>query len=277
MNFDFQAVMVLALLVTGMIWALDTYVLLPRRERAVAALTQKEGQQEISAERLNEIRKQPLLVEYARSFFPIILVVLVLRSFLVEPFRIPSGSMMPTLLAGDFILVNKFSYGIRLPVVGTKIIDIGQPQRGDIVVFRFPKDPAIDYIKRVVGLPGDRIRYSDKTVYINGEKAVQEYVGIYTGVGAGLAMSGASLRMEQLDEVKHEILIQSNRRIAEGEFTVPEGHYFVMGDNRDNSNDSRFWGPVPEDNLVGKAFMIWMNWDSTKSGVTWSRIGTTLI
>lgn len=275
MNFDFQAVMVLALLVTGLIWALDAYVLLPRRERAAAALAQKGGQ-EVSEESLNRLRKEPLLVEYARSFFPIILVVLVLRSFLVEPFRIPSGSMMPTLLAGDFILVNKFSYGIRLPVTGTKIIDVGTPQRGDIVVFRFPKDPATDYIKRIVGLPGDHIRYSDKTLYINGEQAAQDYIGIYAGVGAGLGMSGASLRTELLGEVRHEILIQNSRRIAEGEFTVPEGHYFVMGDNRDNSNDSRFWGSVPEENLVGKAFMIWMNWDSARGGITWDRIGNML-
>jgi signal peptidase I len=275
MNLDFQAVMVLALLVTGLIWALDVYVLLPRRERSAAALAQQGGQ-EASEERLSRIRKEPVLVEYARSFFPIILVVLVLRSFLVEPFRIPSGSMMPTLLAGDFILVNKFSYGIRLPVTATKVVDIGTPQRGDVVVFRFPKDPATDYIKRIVGLPGDHIRYSDKTVYINGERAAQEYVGIYSGVGTGLGMSGASLRTEQLGDGKHEILIQNSRRIAEGEFTVPEGHYFVMGDNRDNSNDSRFWGTVPEENLVGKAFIIWMNWDSARGGITWDRIGNML-
>lgn len=275
MNFDFQAIMVLALLVTGVIWALDACVLLPRRERSAAALAQRGGA-EGGEEKVAQIRKEPLLVEYARSFFPIILVVLVLRSFLVEPFRIPSGSMMPTLLAGDFILVNKFSYGIRLPVVGTKVIGIGEPQRGDIVVFRFPKDPTTDYIKRIVGLPGDHIRYSDKTVYINDEKAAQEYVGLYDGVGAGLGMSGASLRTEQLGQVKHDILIQNSRRIAEGEFVVPEGHYFVMGDNRDNSNDSRFWGTVPEENLVGKAFMIWMNWDSARGGVTWKRLGTML-
>jgi signal peptidase I len=275
MNFDFQAIMVLALLVTGVIWALDACVLRPRREGAAATLAQRSGA-EGGEEKVAQVRKEPLLVEYARSFFPIILVVLVLRSFLVEPFRIPSGSMMPTLLAGDFILVNKFSYGIRLPVVGTKVIGIGEPQRGDIVVFRFPKDPATDYIKRIVGLPGDHIRYSDKTVYINGEKAAQEYVGLYDGVGAALTMSGASLRTEQLGQVKHDILIQNSRRIAEGEFVVPEGHYFVMGDNRDNSNDSRFWGTVPEENLVGKAFMIWMNWDSARGGVTWSRLGSML-
>lgn len=275
MGFDFQAGMVLALLATGLIWAVDHWRFRPRRELAAAQLAQTEGDGADPA-RLAAVRKQPVLVEYARSFFPIILVVLVLRSFLVEPFRIPSGSMMPTLLAGDFILVNKFSYGLRLPVTDTKIIGVGSPQRGDIMVFRFPQDPSVDYIKRVIGLPGDRIRYQDKTLYINGEKIEQQYRGEYTGVGAGLGMSGASLRTEKLGDEEHEILVQSRHRIAEGEWVVPEGHYFAMGDNRDNSNDSRFWGPVPERNLVGRAFMIWMSWDSASSSVNWSRIGTKL-
>lgn len=275
MTFDFQAAMALALLATGLIWAADAMVLKPRREREAAALLDREGEK-IDEEKLQRIRRQPMLVEYARSFFPIILIVLLLRSFLVEPFRIPSGSMMPTLLAGDFILVNKFTYGARLPVLGTEIFEVGEPRRGDIAVFRYPNDPSIDYIKRIVGLPGDRIRYANKTLYINGRKAEQEYLGVYTGVGPGLSMSGASLRKERLDEMEHEILIQTRRRIAEGDFVVPEGHYFVMGDNRDNSNDSRFWGPVPEENLVGEAFMIWMSWDSARSGVNWDRIGTML-
>ena len=275
MNFDFQAAMVLALLVTGAIWAVDHWRLRPQRERAAALLIEKEGEG-VDPERLGAVRKQPLLVEYARSFFPIILVVLILRSFLVEPFRIPSGSMMPTLLAGDFILVNKYSYGIKLPVLDTKVIEVGNPQRGDIAVFRYPEDPSVDYIKRIVGLPGDHIRYEDKTLYINGVEAPQRYLGEYTGVGAGLGMSGASLREETLGDVPHEILVQSRRRIAEGEFVVPPGHYFAMGDNRDNSNDSRFWGPVPEHYLVGRAFMIWMSWDSASGGVNWSRIGTRL-
>lgn len=275
MAFDFQAGMVLALFATGVVWAIDHWRFRPRRELAAAQLMQAEGDG-LDPARLAAVRKQPVLVEYARSFFPIILVVLVLRSFLVEPFRIPSGSMMPTLLAGDFILVNKFSYGIRLPVTDTKIIDVGSPRRGDIMVFRFPEDPSVDYIKRVIGLPGDRIRYEDKTLYINGEKIEQQYRGEYTGVGAGLGMSGASLRTENLGEQEHEILVQNRRRIAEGEWVVPEGHYFAMGDNRDNSNDSRFWGAVPEGNLVGRAFMIWMSWDSASSSVNWSRIGTRL-
>ncbi len=273
MNFDFQAVMLLVLVATGMIWALDALAFAPRRREALARATGSAGG-ELDEETVNRIVKEPLLVEYARSFFPIILVVLLLRSFIVEPFRIPSASMMPTLQVGDFILVSKYAYGVRLPLLGTKVVDVGEPQRGDVVVFRFPKDPSVDYIKRVVGLPGDRIGYFDKVVYVNGEPAKQTPLGTYTGVGSSLSLSGASLRLEQLDGVQHRILIQNRRRLGEGEYIVPEGHYFVMGDNRDNSNDSRFWGTVPEENLVGRAFMIWMNWDPVKGGITWERIGT---
>jgi len=275
MNFDFQAVMVLALLVTGIIWGVDVFLWAPRRQREAENLKQQR-QGDTDDEKITNVLKEPLLVEYARSFFPIILIVLLLRSFLVEPFRIPSGSMIPTLQVGDFILVNKYSYGIRLPLLGSKIIDIDEPKRGDIVVFRFPEDPSIDYIKRVIGLPGDHISYIDKTVYVNGEPARQEPLGTYTGTGSGLRMSGASHRIEHLDGVDHEILIRTMRRSASGEFDVPAGRYFVMGDNRDNSNDSRFWGTVPEENLVGKAFMIWMNWDSAKGGITWERIGSSI-
>jgi signal peptidase I len=275
MNFDFQAIMVLALLLTGVLWAIDAFIWKPRRQRKAENLKQQ-AQDNVDDEKVSNVLKEPLLVEYARSFFPIILIVLLLRSFLFEPFRIPSGSMIPTLLVGDFILVNKYSYGIRLPLLGSKIVDIGEPKRGDIVVFRFPKDPSIDYIKRIIGLPGDRISYIDKTVYVNGKPAQQETLGVYTGMGSGLSMSGASHRIEHLDGVDHEILVQTLRRPMDSEFEVPADHYFVMGDNRDNSNDSRFWGFVPEENLVGKAFMIWMNWDSAKGGVTWERIGSSI-
>lgn len=275
MNFDFQAVMVLAMLVTGVIWGVDVFLWAPKRLRQAEAL-RKQAQGAVDEEKITTTLKEPLVVEYARSFFPIILIVLLLRSFLVEPFRIPSGSMIPTLQVGDFILVNKYSYGIRLPLFGSKIIEVGEPQRGDIVVFRFPQDPSIDYIKRVIGLPGDRVSYIDRMVYINGEPARQGPLGVYTGMGSSLAMSGAIRRMEYLDSVNHEILVQPTRKSFDGEFEVPEGHYFVMGDNRDNSNDSRFWGPVPEQNLVGKAFMIWMNWDSAKGGISWDRIGSSI-
>jgi signal peptidase I len=216
------------------------------------------------------------VVEYAKSFFPVILAVLLLRSFLVEPFRIPSGSMMPTLLVGDFILVNKYAYGIRLPVLNTKVLDLGSPERGDVVVFRFPKDPQVDYIKRVVGVPGDHVAYQDKTLYVNGEKIPQIPAGSYVGTGSGLSMSGADRRREALGAVEHDILVASRAPGVSADVVVPEGHYFVMGDNRDNSNDSRYWGFVPDENLVGRAFMIWMNWDSAAGGVAWNRIGDSI-
>jgi signal peptidase I len=183
---------------------------------------------------------------------------------------------MPTLLIGDFILVNKFTYGVRLPVANKKIIDVGEPQRGDIVVFRFPQDPSVDYIKRIVGLPGDRIAYYNKQVYVNGRVASQTRLGSYVGTGKGSTMTGAIQLNEELTGVVHDILIRDGQPTVQGEFTVPPGNYFVMGDNRDNSNDSRYWGTVPEGNLVGKAFLIWMNWDWDNGGVALARLGTTL-
>ena len=257
MDFDFSFILVAATVVTGIIWG--GYVLLLRYSS-------------VQPERKNE----PLLVETARSFFPIVLIVLMLRSFLVEPFRIPSGSMMPTLLIGDFILVNKFSYGFRVPVLNKKFIDVGEPERGDIVVFRYPKKPSLDYIKRVVGLPGDRVAYYNKQVYVNGKRMKQVSLGLYQGVGQGQNMTGAELLLEDLTGVEHSILIEPGQPSVEGLYVVPEGHYFVMGDNRDNSNDSRFWGTVPEENLVGKAFFIWMSWDWQHKGVGFQRIGTVI-
>lgn len=257
MDYDFSFFLFVATVVTGIVWGGYLIYL-------------KASDQVFSEE------KEPLLVEYARSFFPIVLIVLLLRSFLVEPFRIPSGSMMPTLLVGDFILVNKFTYGIRLPVVNEKIIDVGEPERGDIVVFRFPKNPKVDYIKRVIGLPGDKIAYYNKKVYVNGKLAKQASLGRYQGVGQGRDMTGAELLLEDLTGVEHEILIIPRAPTVEGVFQVPEGHYFVMGDNRDNSNDSRYWGFVPEENLVGRAFFIWMNWDLENKGIAFERIGTVL-
>jgi len=275
MDLDFQAIMLVATVITGAIWAVDAWVFAPRRRAALAQGGAAAGLTG-GAKAAEKAAKEPAIVEYSRSFFPIILIVLLLRSFLVEPFRIPSGSMMPTLLIGDFILVNKFAYGIRLPVLNKKVIDIDEPERGDVVVFRYPEDTSIDYIKRIVGLPGDRIGYYDKVVYINGEAVAQELMGSFTGVGSGISMSGAAIRQEHLGNIDHAILVMSGMPSGNGEIHVPEGHYFVMGDNRDNSKDSRFWGFLPEDHLKGKAFMIWMNWDSANGGVAWDRIGTTI-
>ena len=256
---NFALIMFIALVVTGAIWLLDHFVL--RKQRAAGA-------------------KEPLLVEYSKSFFPVILLVFLLRSFLVEPFRIPSGSMIPTLRAGDFILVNKYTWGIRLPVVNRKIIDINQPQRGDVVVFRYPVDPSLDYIKRIVALPGDRITYRDKQLSINGEPVKLEFVRPFDYTKAGLNNVVAKLYTEQLGNHRHQTLIQpdeppvrmegvrvfqhrENCDYNESGFTcvVPPGHYFAMGDNRDDSTDSRYWGFVPDENIVGKAFLIWMNFD----------------
>jgi len=273
MSMDFPTILVIATLVTGIIWGLDALLWAPKRRERQNRLRASGADEES----VKEAGREPVLVEYSRSFFPIILIVLLVRSFLAEPFRIPSGSMMPTLLVGDFILVNKFAYGIRLPVLNTKVIDLGEPERGDIIVFRYPENPEIDYIKRVVGVPGDHIAYRNKTLYINGQPAEQELVGTYQGVGGGAVMTGADMRVERLNGVEHPILVDGRSPAIDFEWRVPEGEYFVMGDNRDNSRDSRFWGTVPDENLVGKAFFIWMNWDTDADGIiAWDRIGSTI-
>ncbi|MGI9305498.1 MAG: signal peptidase I [Gammaproteobacteria bacterium] len=265
MRIDLELVLVIGTLLTGGVWLLDHFVL-ARQRRALSAVhaggTVRDAEVELGI-------RDPWYVEYAKSFFPVLFIVLVLRSFVAEPFRIPSGSMMPTLLVGDFILVNKFAYGVRLPVINKKIIDIGAPQHGDVVVFRFPKDPADDYIKRIVGLPGDRIAYVDKVLYVNGSPAEQKLVGAYEDQRSMLVYD------ERLASINHEILISQGHgnTAAEGEWTVPPDRYFVMGDNRDNSNDSRFWDFVPASHLVGKAFLVWLNWDWHAGVFDTSRMG----
>ena len=208
------------------------------------------------------------LVDYSRSFFPVLLFVLIIRSFIFEPFRIPSGSMRPTLLEGDYIFVTKYSYGLRLPVTNAEVVETGEPERGDVVVFRLPSDPSINYIKRVIGLPGDMIVYRDHHLSVNGEP-------VSTRPAPDDAVDGSlDLFFENLDGREHGILVSSRGPSRGGEYRVPEGHYFMLGDNRDNSRDSRFpeVGFVPERNLVGKAVRIWLNWDLPAAPI-WSRIG----
>lgn len=262
MTLGIEAALVLATALSGVVWLIDRLWLKRRREGKAV---------------------EPLVVEYARSFFPIFLIVLLLRSFVVEPFRIPSGSMMPTLLVGDFILVNKFAYGLRLPVTKTKVWGDDTPERGDVVVFRFPLNPQTDYIKRVVGLPGDRISYRNKTLYVNGEPMPIESVGAYQADGSGIRANGSIEGREQLGAINHAVLInpfvpdfsRNCTFLGHQEVSVPEGHYFAMGDNRDDSNDGRCWGFVPDENLVGKAFLIWLSWDWQRPGfMAWDRLGT---
>ena len=263
MSFDFTAVLVLLSALTGITWVVDALF--------------------FAADRQSSAGKEPMIVDYARSLFPVFFIVLVLRSFIVEPFRIPSASMMPTLLRGDFILVNKYDYGIRLPVLNTKVFGSGKPQRGDVVVFRYPEDPAVPFIKRVVGVPGDRLQYRDKRLSINGQEINVELKGVYHSEGVGSRENGSYLLEESLGEVKHEILINPLQvSPLEIDRKIPDGYYFVLGDNRDNSRDSRYWGLVPDENLVGRAFYIWMNWSSDSFlnigswDMDWGRIGSAI-
>ncbi len=260
MKINLELVLVIAVAVTAVIWLLG-----------------------------KALRRQPgeaWYVDLARSFFQVFLAVLVIRSFVAEPFQIPTGSMRPTLLVGDFILVNKFSYGLRLPVVNTKVLDTGTPDRGDVIVFRYPPAPEKHYIKRLIGLPGDKIEYRDKKLSINGTEVEVQKIGNYEPSSGALEDLGAEMFEENLAGLKHQILVNPGRggRRGDGSFVVPDGHYFVMGDNRDNSNDSRYWlktslnrkqvwGFVPEENLVGKAGLIWMNWNFGENKANFDRIG----
>jgi signal peptidase I len=265
---DFSLILFIALLVTGTIVALDRLFLSKRRRAEVMV----EGGNTVTGGVVDA--PMPIIVEYARAFFPVILLVFLLRSFIVEPFRIPSGSMYPTLNIGDFILVNKFHYGVRLPVIHTKLFDINEPDRGEVMVFRYPHDTDVNFIKRVIGLPGDVIRYDNKKIHINGELVDVQYDSNYLVPHDGGGRTETDLFRETIGGSAHSILNDPARRSRNMEVTVPEGSYFVMGDNRDHSNDSRFWGFVPEQNIVGRAFFIWFSWDSVNGGgVNWSRIG----
>jgi len=254
-NLNFPLILVIATVVTGVVWLIDAIAFAPKRRLAA---------------RGGEVG-EPILVEYARSFFPVLAIVLVLRSFVFEPFRIPSGSMIPTLLVGDFILVSKYSYGLRLPVLHTKVLATGEPERGDVAVFRYPRDPGKDYIKRVVGLPGDTVTFQNKRLSINGELVQISGEAPYVYTAEDETVIEATLFQEELGAASHDLLIDSaDRHAVNNEWTVPDGHYFMVGDNRDHSNDSRYWGFVPEENLVGRATRIWMHWNG---GIEWGRLG----
>lgn len=210
------------------------------------------------------------IVEYARSFFPVFFIVLLLRSFLVEPFRIPSGSLEPTLLVGDFLAVNKFAYGFRLPVWEKKIIPVANPKTGQIAVFRWPPNPSYDYIKRVIGTPGDTVAYHNKVLSINGQEMKQTFIEYTTDESSGKAV--AKYR-ENLNGVEHDIYVRPDISAEDFEVVVPAGNYFVMGDNRDDSADSRFWGFVSDEYLRGKAFLVWLSWNGQTDSLRWSKMG----
>jgi signal peptidase I len=290
---DFSAVLLGIVVVTGLVWLVDVLILRGARAQAARVAGLEAA-----------VVPEPGTVDYARSFFPVALIVLLLRSFIFEPFRIPSDSMMPTLQAGDFIIVNKYSYGLRLPVINKKVLSIGTPQRGDVVVFRYPRDPSMNYIKRLVGLPGDHVEVKNDRLVINGKAVPFNVVGTYND-GCYVNMQ---LAQEHLGQHVHDALLcpvpldvlskappTCNRHEAHGYVcgdlqagalfgepqvvseVVPPGHYLMIGDNRDNSEDGRAWGFVPEDNLVGKATRIWFNWDLHRSGgPMWGRIGTAI-
>lgn len=294
---DFALILFVLVVLTGIAWVADKLVFLPHRRKAAdAAVAEFDQQQARVGERFadenapqtrarlrDEKLRQPWWLEYTASFFPVILVVFLVRSFVVEPFKIPSGSMVPTLLVGDFILVNKFEYGLRLPIVNTKITQGSPLKRGDVVVFRYPKDESVDYIKRVIGLPGDTIAYENKHLTINGKPVSESPLPDYFDEER---IGYAKQFEENLEGRQHAIL--NNPAVppfvigaedypnrdncsynSEGVVCkVPAGHYFMMGDNRDNSADSRYWGFVPDRNIVGRAFFVWMNFSNLK------RIGT---
>jgi signal peptidase I len=252
---DFSATFVLLLAASGAILLADRMYFKARRQRGAEGAAVRE----------------PVLVYYARSFFPVVLIVLLVRSFVFEPFRIPSASMMPGLVDGDFIFVDKFSYGLRLPVIDTKIVPVGAPRRGDVIVFRLPSDPSVHFIKRLVGLPGDHVVVRDNRIAINGVPVPLTSDGVYSG---GYGFTGAQLGLERFGAEQHVVMFAPNRDATDFETVVPAGQYFFMGDNRNDSEDSRFpiVGFVPERNLVGHAVRIWMNWQ-IPGWPDWRRIG----
>ncbi|GAB1262084.1 signal peptidase I [Aurantivibrio plasticivorans] len=286
MDINFPLILVIAVFVTGGVWLFDWLVLSKQRKAAVKEVENQFQREGISRGDDDEhyliareaAEQEPVLVEYSKSFFPILALVLVLRSFVIEPFQIPSESMVPTLEVGDFILVNKFTYGLRLPVARTKVVNISDPKRGDVMVF-FPPHESRYFIKRVIGLPGDTITYNNHELTINGEVIEQTFVKSEGATSSrehcARANSNYHLMEETLGETTHILrkCVVPGSLSRKGTYVVPEGHYFMMGDNRDNSSDSRDWGVVPEERIVGKAFAIWMHWENRLSLPSFDRVG----
>ncbi len=274
MNIDFPLILVILVFGSGFIWLLDSLLAAGPRKARIEALKQRYPAWENQAsddfpkfvQAANQSASEPAIVEYARSFFPVLAAVFVLRSFLFEPFQIPSSSMVPTLEVGDYILVNKFTYGIRLPVIRTKVFDLGEPERGDVMVFFPPHQNKTYYIKRVIGVPGDRIEYRNKQVFVNGEAIPQEWLAEIPGTRTRVGM-------ETVDGETHLMQNDDMRPRRDFSVKVKPGHYFMMGDNRDNSSDSRVWGQVPEKDIVGKAVAVWMHWESLLSIPSFDRVG----
>ena len=277
-SINLPLILTLAVLITGLVWLFDALVLSRPRKAKVAAVEKQfagmaleTGQQKEAFEEAKAVAaKEPILVEYSKSFFPVLFIVFFLRSFLVEPFQIPSGSMIPTLEVGDFILVNKFAYGVRTPVLNTEIIPIGKPARGDVMVFFPPHQPETYYIKRVIGLPGDHISYNNHVLSINGKVIEEKLVAELPAGAPVLRMVTENIDGKEFTAYKH---IQPSRLSVRGSWVVPEGHYFMMGDNRDNSLDSREWLYVSEDAIVGKAFAVWMHWEKFLSIPSFDHVG----
>lgn len=276
MDIDFPLVLVVLVFSSGLIWLVDSLLFARARTQGQDILKDKyrewqiDGSEDATAFNAEcvAIAREPVVVEYAKSFFPVLFFVFVLRSFLVEPFQIPSSSMVPTLQVGDYILVNKYTYGIRLPVLRTKVLALNEPERGDVMVFFPPHMKKTYFIKRVIGLPGDTVAYRNKQLTINGKPAEQRLL-------AALPPSAPSYHLleENLAGVEHQVQTELRRNVDDFAIRVQPGHYFMMGDNRDNSSDSRVWGQVPEKDIVGEAFAIWMHWDSLFSLPSFKRVG----
>jgi signal peptidase I len=273
---DFPLILVGLVFGSGLIWMLDTLFLARGRQRMQSDLQTQYPRWDIDGSadaksfnaKLTERASEPVVVEYAKSFFPVLFIVLILRSFLVEPFQIPSSSMVPTLQIGDYILVNKYTYGIRLPVVRTKVVSLNEPQRGDVMVFFPPHMNETYFIKRVIGVPGDTVSYRDKKLFVNGEQLALEPAPNHVPADSRYRVSWETLGGE-----KHLVQVDTGRQSADFSEVVQPGHYFMMGDNRDNSSDSRVWGQVPEADIVGKAFAVWMHWGTLLSVPSFSRVG----